>query len=148
MEFEETEELQYSDEESFDEGEEECSTLPVDYLNAQKNYDMAGQEVPEEQDQISISDHQHLLNDVVHHYIQEVLSEVHLPYRLSDFQLLSLHVLGSGKNLMLLSPTGSGKTNVIYLGILLMRKIFSIPDGVVIVTEPLNMIMVEKLTSS
>ena len=56
--------------------------------------------------------------------------------------------VGSGKNLLLLSPTGSGKTNVIYLGILLMRKIFNIPDGVAIVTEPLNMIMAEKLTSS
>ena len=150
MDFEDTEEFQNSDEESFDEVEEEsrCSNLPADYLNAQKNYDMAGQEVPEEQDQISIADHHHLLNDVVHQYLQEVLHEVQLPYSLSDFQLLSLHVLGSGKSLMLLSPTGSGKTNVIYLGILLMRKIFNIPDGVVIVTEPLNMIMAEKLKSS
>ena len=140
---------EYSDEESLDEVEEsQCSNLPVDCLNAQKNYAMAGQEVPEEEDHISIANHQHLLNDVVHQYLQEVLHEVQLPYRLSDFQLLSLHVLGSGKNLLLLSPTGSVKTNVIYLGILLMRKIFNIPDGVAIVTEPLNMIMAEKLTSS
>ena len=95
MEFEETEEFQYSDEESLDEVEEsQCSNLPVDCLNAQKNYAMAGQEVPEEEDHISMANHQHLLNDVVHQYLQEVLHEVQLPYRLSDFQLLSLHVLG------------------------------------------------------
>ena len=84
---------------------------------------MAGQEVPEEEDKITVTDHQHLLSDQVHLCIQEVLHEVKLPYKLSDFQLISLHVLGSNKNLMLVSPTGSGKTNVIYLGIILLRKI-------------------------
>ena len=112
------------------------------------NYDMVGQEVPEEKDKISLDLYPHLFVDVVHNAIQEVLSEVQLPYSLSDFQLLSLHVLGSGKSLLLVSPTGSGKTIVIYLGTLLLRKMLKISEGVAVITEPLNMIMSEKLATS
>ena len=71
-----------------------------------------------------------------------------MPYKLSDFQILSLHVLGSGNNLLLVIPTGSVKTNVIYLGTLLLRKVMNISEGVSVITEPLNMIMTEKLSSS
>ena len=128
--------------------ESEFIDLPISSQTAKMNYAMAGQVVPEAEDQISIAAHCHLLNDRVHIYIQDVLQEVKLPYKLSDFQLLSLHVLGSGKNLLLISPTGSGKTLVIYLGTLLLRKVLDISDGVSITTEPLNMIMAEKLCSS
>ena len=152
MDFDEITELQDidSDEDILKEAEEteEVLNLSISSVVAKRNYDMAGEEVPEEEDNISIADNGHLLSDKVHHYLQEVLSEVNLPYSLSDFQLLSLHCIGSGKNLMLISPTGSGKTNVIYLGILLLRKVFDIQDGVAIITEPLNMIMAEKLKSS
>ena len=152
MDFDEITELQDidSDEDVLKEAEEteEVLNLSISSVVAKRNYDMAGEEVPEEEDKISIADNGHLLSDKVDHYLQEVLSEVNLPYSLSDFQLLSLHCIGSGKNLMLISPTGSGKTNVIYLGILLLRKVFGIQDGVAIITEPLNMIMAEKLKSS
>ena len=63
------------------------------------------------------------------HYIQEVLHEVQLPYSLPDFRLLSLRVLGIGKNLMLVIPAWSGKTNVIYLGTHLMWKDLKISDA-------------------
>ena len=128
--------------------ESEFIDLPISSQTAKMNYAMAGQVVPEAEDQISIAAHCHLLNDRVHIYIQDVLQEVKLPYKLSDFQLLSLHVLGSGKNLLLISPTGSGKTLVIYLGTLLLRKVLVVSNGVSITTEPLNMIMAEKLCSS
>ena len=49
-------------------------------------------------------------------------------YKLSDYQLLSLHVLGSITNLLLVSPEGSGKTQVIYLGTLLLRKVLKISE--------------------
>ena len=149
MDFEDTDDFLDGLEETFEDLQEsELFILAISTSNAKKNYDMAGEEVPEDEDQISIAVNSHLLNDQVHHHLQEVLQEVQLPYKLSDFQLLSLHVLGSGKNLLLVSPAGSGKTNVIYIGTLLMRKIFKISDGVSIVTEPLNMIMSEKLCTS
>ena len=127
---------------------EELPILPVCSSEAMKHYEKAGEETFEDAGEISLASHSHLLSDEVHYYISEVLNEVQLPFTLSDFQMISLHILGSGRNLMLLSPTGSGKTIVIYLGILLLRKLFKIPEGVAIITEPLNMIMSEKLSSS
>ena len=53
--------------------------------------------------------HAHLLNDNVHMLILEVMEETRLGFELADFQMLSLHVLGSQNNLVLISPTGSGK---------------------------------------
>ena len=76
---------------------------------ADLNYMMAGGEVDEPPDQISLSRYQHLLNDQVHTKIMEVLKETQLKFKLADFQLISLHVLGSKRNLVLISPTGSGK---------------------------------------
>ena len=111
---------------SDDEGEEGSLGLPIDTEQANWNYDQAGGLVQEEEDQISLHVYSHLLQDKIHLMIQEVLIEVKLPYNPTDFQLLSLHVLGHRKNLFLISPTGSGKTLVIYLGILLLRKITGI----------------------
>jgi superfamily II DNA helicase RecQ len=137
-----------SDDSFEDVPESEFLNLPISFHDAKSNYDMVGEEVPEEKDKISLDLYPHLFVDVVHVAIQEVLSEVQLPYSLSDFQLLSLHVLGSGKSLLLVSPTGSGKTIVIYLGTLLLRKMLKISEGVAVITEPLNMIMSEKLATS
>ena len=141
--------MENEEETSFDDlPETEFLNLRIPSHIAQKNYDMAGKEVTEDEDEISLAIYSHLLSDEVHHYILEVLNEVRLPYKLSDFQLLSLHVLGSGNKLLLVSPAGSGKTNVIYLGTLLLRKIMNISEGVSVITEPLNMIMAEKLSTS
>ena len=67
-------------------------------------------DVPEPPDEISTTKYQHLmLNDQVHLRIMEVLAETRITFPLSDFQLVSLHVLGNKLNLILISPTGSGK---------------------------------------
>ena len=83
MEFEEEGNSLVSDEESFDELEESgFVNLSVTSLSAKKNYAMAGLEVPEEKDHITMADHQHLLSDKVPLCLQEVLVEVKLPYTL------------------------------------------------------------------
>ena len=95
-----------SDEEELESGYE----LSITKNKADFNYKMAGTDVPEPPDEISVAKYQHLmLNDEVHQKIMEVLAETRLTFQLSDFQLISLHVLGNKKNLILISPTGSGK---------------------------------------
>ena len=89
---------------------------------AEELYNNAGKLIPDDEVQIKIGDYQHLLSDPVHLIIQEVLSEHPLQCKLQDFQLLTLHVLGSKKNVILLAPTGSGKMICAYLGILHFRK--------------------------
>ena len=100
-----------SDSENEDLGEvsEGALGLKIDKEKAEQNYSEAGTLVDEPNDEISLEKYQHLLCDPVHGKIMEVLHETKLPFNLSDFQLLSLHVLGSKRNLMLISPTGSGK---------------------------------------
>ena len=82
--------------------------LAISKEAADLNYQLAGVDVDEPPDQIDIENHKHLLNDNVPHLIMEVLEDSKLRFKLADFQLLSLHVLGSKRNLILISPTGSG----------------------------------------
>ena len=66
--------------------------------------------IEEEKDEIScIKYGQFLLNDKVHSAIMSVLDDAKLPFELADFQKVSLHVIGSQRDLILISPTGSGK---------------------------------------
>ena len=92
-----------SDEEVF----EPC--LMISKEDGDRNYHLAGTLVDEPADEISIAKHELLLNDTIHPLILEVLQETGIRFKLADFQLLSLHVLGSGDHLVLISPTGSGK---------------------------------------
>ena len=115
---------------------------------ARKNYNMAGTEKVEDDDQISIAGNAALMSDVVDRMIDEVTNKLDLPYSLSEFQRVSINVLGSKKNLILVSPTGSGKTDVPYLSVLVLRELEQNPKGVCIVTQPLTSIMNEKLAST
>ena len=83
--------------------------LMITKEDAERNYQLAGTLVDEPPDEINIAKHAHLLKDTIHAFIMEVLQEANIKFKLADFQMLSLHVLGSQKNLILLSPTGSGK---------------------------------------
>ena len=101
-------------------------------------YEKAGTLIPEDKCDITIEKYGHLLKDSVHSIIQEVLSENPLPYKLQDFQLLTLHCLGSLKNVVLVAPTGCGKMLCSYYGILVLQKVFNIPDGVGLLSQPLR----------
>ena len=89
----------------------------------------------------------HLLKDEVAHVIEEVLIEHPLPFELKDFQKLALHQIGSLNNVILVSPSGSGKMVVIYLAIFVLQKVLGVSDGVGIGCQPLSSIMNEKVGS-
>jgi len=110
-------------------------------------YNLAGEEVEDPSMSISLSSHKHLLSDNVHDAMMEVLRECNLGFELQDFQKVALHVIGSSRNLVLIAPTGSGKMLVIYLGVLLLRKVMKNPLGVAVGTQPLSIILEEKLDS-
>ena len=80
----------------------------------------------------------HLLKDEINVFLNQVLDENPLPFILQDFQKLSIHALGRGYNVILISPTGSGKMVVVYLAILVLQKVNS-QTGVGVGTQPLNL---------
>ena len=86
-----------------------------------------------------------LPEDDVTSLIEEVLREHPLPFELADFQKKALYELGHLKNVILISPTGSGKMVVAYLAILLLQKRLGIAEGVGLGTQPLSAIMNEKV---
>ena len=96
---------------SSDEDDEDIvvTGLSISKERADYNYQLAGTIVDEPPDQISIDEHKHLLNDRVHHLILEVLEEAQITFKLADFQLLSLQLLGSKRSVILISPTGQDK---------------------------------------
>ena len=97
--------------ETDDEEEREPDKLAISKEMAKFLFDKAGELVKEDVGEISLVKYQHLLNDSVALIIDEVLSENPLPFKLQEFQLLTLHCIGSLKNVILISPTGSSFFN-------------------------------------
>ena len=111
-------------------------------------YEKAGEVTIVEDDKISLERHSEVLSDEVADILDKVLEENPLPFELADFQTLAIHALGSMRNVILISPTGSGKMLVAYLAILVLQKKLGIPSGVGIGTQPLSSIMNEKVKNT
>ena len=102
-------------------------------------YDTVGMLIKVDEHNITMRSHSYLLSDSVHSVIQEVLNEHPIPFKLQDFQLLTLYALGSQKSVVVLvSPTGSGKMIWTYLGSLVLQKIFGIENGIMLGTMPIS----------
>ena len=126
----------------------EDTSLSISKEKADDLFGHVGFEVQEEEDSINFDKYSFLFSDQVHLNLIHLLDEVRLPHELADFQKVALHAIGSGKNTILVSPTGSGKSLVVELGILLMRKILKRSEGVAIGTLPLSIILEEKVKTS
>ena len=59
----------------------------ISEYDAKKNYDEAGNFVPEEADQISLENYSHLVNKNHQDALTSVLTDLALPYSLTDFKL-------------------------------------------------------------
>ena len=89
---------------------------------ADANYEYAGEEVDEEDDQISVDKFNYLIDREIDSFLDTVVAEKQMPYTPSDFQRVTVNALGQMKNVVLVSPTGSGKMNVPLLATLVLRK--------------------------
>ena len=114
---------------------------------AKVNLEAAGSLVPEEAESITIEKNQELMCEEVENHLQQILEEVALPYDLAEFQRVAINAIGQLKNLILISPTGSGKMTIPLISALLLRKKLNLPKGVAIVTLPLSSIMKEKMSN-
>ena len=85
------------------------------------------------------------MNSEVDEVLDRIVSELNLPYKPSEFQRVAVNTLGMQNNLVLVSPTGSGKMDVPLLAALVLRERLNISKGVAIVTQPLTSIMNEKI---
>ena len=123
----------------------ESVKLDISIDQARRNLDAAGKLVDEDEDGIKLSDHSCLMNDKVNEILDKITTVIDLPYEISDFQRLSINALGSLKSVVLTSPTGSGKMSVPLLAVRVLREALGVPKGICIVTQPLSIIMNEKL---
>ena len=112
---------------------------------AQANYDAAGKEIEEEADRITVADNDHLMDAATNEILDEIVSEIEMPYNPAEFQRVAINALGQMMNVILVSPTGSGKMNVPLLAIKVLRQKLRNFKGVGIVTQPLSSIMNEKI---
>ena len=126
---------------------EEGTRLGISDALARDNYVAAGEEVEEEKDSITLEDNSQYITEEVDSILDNIVQDLSLPYKLADFQRVAVNVLGAQKNLILVSPTGSGKMNVPLLSVLVMREKMNNKKGLAIVTQPLTSIMNEKMVN-
>ena len=102
-----------SDDQDINQDLPHAADLAITESDARRNYEGAGKFVQEEAEQISLEMYGHLINPSNDHILETVLQDLSLPYQLADFQIISLHTLFQKRDLILLSPTGSGKVKSI-----------------------------------
>ena len=119
--------------------------LDISVSQAKANYEMAGTEVEEEEDRITVAGNGDLMNPEVNEILDKVVEDTKMAYKPAEFQRVTINALGGMNNVVLVSPTGSGKMNVPLLSTLVLRKKLGIPKGVCIVTQPLSSIMNQKM---
>ena len=120
-----------SGDESFEEEEELVSSGKLDISKelADRNYEAAGVEVTEEEEGITLDDHYNLLDPLVNLKLDEIVAELKMPYSPTNTQRIAVNAIGQMKNVVLVSPTGSGKLNVPLLATLVLRSQLKKPKG-------------------
>ena len=137
---------------SDDESEEECCVhgdedsvenydddkLHITQKQADLNYEAAGNEVNEDEDGINVQDYQELIDPEVDMTLNEIVFRINMPYTPADFQRVSINALAKQKNVILISPTGSGKLNVPLLATLVLREQLNNPKGILLLLDLLD----------
>ena len=134
------------DENQYDDqvGEVGRDNLGISVEQARANIEAAGTEVDEEPERITVQGNEDLINPEVDKILDNIVTDLKMPYKPAQFQRVAINALGDMKNLVLVSPTGSGKMNIPLLATLVLRQRLKNSKGVGIITQPLTSIMKEK----
>ena len=127
--------------------EAETFRLSISAEQARFNYEQAGNLVQEEPDRISVSGNQHWMDPAIDGILDDVVDKIGMTYKPAEFQRVAINSLAQMENLVLVSPTGSGKMNVPLLATLVLREKLNNPYGVALITQPLTSIMREKISN-
>jgi hypothetical protein len=128
--------------------EEESSDyakLSISKELARSNYIAAGEEIPEAEPSIKIEKYEEAMRPEVVAMMDQLVSDIGLPYELTDAQKIGIAALGSGRSVVMVTPTGSGKMTVPLVAALLNRRTQNRPKGVACVTQPLTGLQAEQL---
>ena len=86
--------------------EKVASKLGISEAQAKENYNVAGSEVNEEADRITVADNANLMDAKVNDILDDIVNEIQMPYKPAEFQRVAINALGGMKNVVLISPTG------------------------------------------
>ena len=122
--------------------------ISISESTAKRLYDIAGLEEIEIDNAMNILPKPHIITTSEENLIFEAKKDLGINFDLDKFQVQALVALQNHRNVVLLTPCGSGKMLVFYMGVHLMRKIYGIPNGLGICLQPLNMILSEKTNTN
>ena len=138
------EDLEDDGEQSDNEVVEVVVKLGISEIQSRANLDAAGTEVEEEDDRITVANNLDMMSPEVDAILDKIVKDLGMPYMPAEFQRVAINALGEMKNVILVSPTGSGKMNVPLLATLILREKLKNFKGLGIITQPLSSIMNEK----
>ena len=121
--------------------------LGISNEQAIANLNAAGREVYEDPDRITVAGNLDLMDSKANDLLDSVVEKLQMPYAPAEFQRVVVNGLAKKKNIVLVSPTGSGKMNIPLLATHVLREVFNIPKGISIITQPLSSIMNEKINN-
>ena len=110
-----------------------------DYL-----YGCAGTTMNESENEVSVMPSMRVISTSDEQLILEAKTSLGIKFEIDKFQVQALLSLFNGENVVVISPCGSGKMLIFYMGVYIMRKKYNLPNGIGICLEPLNNILSEK----
>ena len=119
------------------------SESTADYL-----YNSAGSEEIEVNNSVTITPSPLVLTPAEEQSIYKAKKDLGITHDLDHFQIQSVVALMRNRNVVLISPCGSGKLLVFHLAVHILRESLDMPSGVGLCLQPLNNILSEKTNNN
>ena len=140
-------------EDSSEEESDSCESstgfdYPISKSNADKIYDAVGKTENERTNNAIVVPSPHILRTSDEKVIHEAKTDLNINFDLDYFQIQALLAIMNGHNAIVISPCGSGKLLIFYMGLYILGKRMGVKKGVGICLQPLNSILKEKTNSN